>query len=76
MVVYTPNLSTWRKQLLLHFEDPLNSVNENATNIARAVVKIVVHAPRLDNMHLVPGIIVAALSGSRTQRISWMGMAR
>jgi bloom syndrome protein len=73
-----------RKQLLHHFEepfpeedchktcdvckDPLDLVNENATDIARAVVKIVSHATR-QNIHLAQGTIVAALRGSGSRDI-------
>ena len=77
-----------RKQVLHHFEepfqeeecqktcdvckDPLELVNEDATDIARAVLRILSHATR-QNAHLAQGTIVAALRGSANREVLQKG---
>ncbi|RXW24247.1 hypothetical protein EST38_g1628 [Candolleomyces aberdarensis] len=77
-----------RKQVLHHFEepfqeeecqktcdvckDPLELINEDATDIARAVLKILSHATR-QNAHLAQGTIVAALRGSANRDVLQKG---
>ncbi|KAJ2918241.1 hypothetical protein MD484_g2151, partial [Candolleomyces efflorescens] len=78
-----------RKQLLHHFEepfseedchktcdvckDPLELVDEDATDIAKAVLKIVSHASR-QNIYLAQGMIVAALRGSGSRDVVSKGV--